>query len=130
MTSAVPSKNVFIKRAYEPAAPEDGARILIDRLWPRGIKKEALALAEWEKDLSPSNELRQWFGHEPAKWEEFRRRYAAELREHGQEAFELLHSKAQAGVVTLIFGAHNEQQNNAVAMREFLLNPKGLDATY
>jgi uncharacterized protein YeaO (DUF488 family) len=74
MTTTVPSKNVFIKRAYTPAAPDDGVRILIDRLWPRGIKKEALALSEWEKELAPSNELRQWFGHEPAKWEEFRRR--------------------------------------------------------
>ena len=130
MSSQIPAHNVQIKRAYEAPAADDGARILIDRLWPRGVKKEALALAEWEKELAPSNELRQWFGHEPDKWEEFRRRYAAELREHGRAPFQTLHAKAQAGVVTLVFGAHNELQNNAVAMREFLLNPKGLDATY
>lgn len=130
MTAGVPEKNVSIKRAYEAPASDDGARILLDRLWPRGIKKENMELADWPKDLSPSNELRKWFGHEPPKWEEFRRRYAAELREHAQAPFDALHARAQKEKITLVFGAHNEAQNNAVAMREFLLNPDGLNATY
>lgn len=125
MTKAIPARNVRIKRAYEAPAPEDGARILIDRLWPRGIKKENLALAEWEKDLSPSTELRQWYGHEPTRWDEFRRRYAAELRPHA-ERFEALRERARQGVVTLVFSSHEEKLNNATALREFLLHPGGL----
>ncbi|WHZ11043.1 MAG: DUF488 family protein [Burkholderiaceae bacterium] len=127
MSKKIPAHNIRVKRAYEPAAPEDGARILIDRLWPRGVKKETLALAEWDKDLSPSNELRQWYGHEPARWDEFRRRYAAELRAHA-DRFEALRERAREGVVTLVFSSHEEHLNNAVAMREFLLNPDGLGA--
>ena len=126
MTTTVPSKNVFIKRAYTPAAPGDGTRILIDRLWPRGIKKEDLALADWARDLSPSTELRQWYGHEPARWDEFRRRYAAELRTHAV-SFAALRQRARQGVVTLVFSSHEEKLNNAGAMREFLLHPSGLD---
>ena len=102
---------------------------MIDRLWPRGVKKEALALTEWDKDLSPSDELRHWFNHEPERWAEFRRRYAAELRQH-TDRFEALRQRARQGTLTLVYAAHNEQVNNAVAMREFLLNPDGLDAVY
>ncbi|WP_367068730.1 DUF488 family protein [Oryzisolibacter sp. LB2S] len=128
MDKTIPAHHVRIKRAYEPPAPEDGARILIDRLWPRGVKKEALALADWPKALAPSTALRQWFNHDPALWEEFRRRYAAELREQ-PEAWAQLCERARHGVVTLVYGAHDETVNNAVAMRGFLLQPGGLDAT-
>ena len=126
MTHPISPHHVRTKRAYEAPAPDDGARILIDRLWPRGVKKEALELAEWDKDLSPSNELRQWYGHEPARWDEFRRRYAAELRSH-QDRFDALRERARRGVVTLVFASHEEKLNNAGAMREYLLSPGGLD---
>lgn len=128
MNKTIPASHVRIQRAYEPPAAEDGARILIDRLWPRGVKKEALQLAEWAKDLAPSTELRQWFNHDPALWDEFRRRYAAELRQQ-PEAWNQLRERARHGVVTLVYSAHDEAVNNAVAMREFLLRTGGLDAS-
>lgn len=127
MSSSIPASHVRIKRAYEPPAPDDGARILIDRLWPRGVKKEALALTEWAKALAPSTELRQWFNHDPALWDEFRHRYAVELRQQ-PEAWEQLRERARHDVVTLVYSAHDEAVNNAVAMRAFLLQPGGLDA--
>lgn len=127
MDKTIPPHHVRIKRAYEPPAAEDGARILIDRLWPRGVKKEALALTEWTKALAPSTELRQWFNHDPALWDEFRRRYAAELRAQ-RPAFDALRERARHGVVTLVYSAHDETVNNAVAMRGFLLQRGGLDA--
>ncbi len=126
MDKTIPPHHVRIKRAYEPPAAEDGARILIDRLWPRGVKKEALALTEWAKALAPSTELRQWFNHDPALWDEFRRRYAAELRAQ-RPAFDALRERARHGVVTLVYSAHDEAVNNAVAMRGFLLQRDGLD---
>lgn len=126
MDKTIPPHHVRIKRAYEPPAAEDGARILIDRLWPRGVKKEALALTEWAKALAPSTELRQWFNHDPALWDEFRRRYAAELRAQ-RPAFDALRERALHGVVTLVYSAHDETVNNAVAMRGFLLQRGGLD---
>ncbi|AEB86444.1 DUF488 domain-containing protein [Alicycliphilus denitrificans] len=126
MDKTIPPHHVRIKRAYEPPAAEDGARILIDRLWPRGVKKEALALTEWTKALAPSTELRQWFNHDPALWDEFRRRYAAELRAQ-RPAFDALRERARHGVVTLVYSAHDETVNNAVAMRGFLLQRGGLD---
>ena len=126
MDKTIPPHHVRIKRAYEPPAAEDGARILIDRLWPRGVKKEALALAEWDKALAPSTELRQWFNHDPALWDEFRRRYAAELRAQ-RPAFDALRERARHGVVTLVYSARDETVNNAVAMRGFLLQRGGLD---
>lgn len=126
MDKTTPPRHVRIKRAYEPPAAEDGARILIDRLWPRGVKKEALALTEWAKALAPSTELRQWFDHDPALWDEFRRRYAAELRAQ-RPAFDALRERARHGVVTLVYSARDETVNNAVAMRGFLLQRGGLD---
>lgn len=126
MDKTTPPHHVRIKRAYEPPATEDGARILIDRLWPRGVKKETLALTEWAKMLAPSTALRQWFNHDPALWDEFRRRYAAELRAQ-RPAFDALRERARHGVVTLVYSAHDETVNNAVAMRGFLLQRGGLD---
>ena len=113
---------VRTKRAYEAPAPQDGTRILIDRLWPRGIKKEALAVDQWCKELAPSTALRQWFGHEPARWEEFERRYAAELQSHAAQ-MDALRTLARKGTLTLVYGAHDELHNDAVVLRALLLAP-------
>lgn len=100
----IPARRIKLKRAYEPPEPQDGARILIDRLWPRGIKKETLALDHWAKELAPSTELRQWFNHDPALWDGFQERYAAEL--HAQsEALEHLRTQARRSTATLVYGA-------------------------
>lgn len=110
---------IKIKRVYDPADPTDGQRFLVDRLWPRGVKKEALELADWLKDLAPSDELRHWFGHDPARWEEFCGRYQAELA--GQEvAWRALLEAGRTQVITLLFAAHDVEHNNAVALRSFL----------
>jgi uncharacterized protein YeaO (DUF488 family) len=107
------------KRAYEPAAKADGQRFLVDRLWPRGVKKEALHLTAWMKDAAPSKALRQWFHHDPAKWQEFQRRYRAEL--DGQPAaWQPLLDAAKSGDVTLLFGAHDPEHNNAAALKVYL----------
>ncbi|MEO6973435.1 MAG: DUF488 domain-containing protein [Rhodoferax sp.] len=126
MSSKIPASHIQIKRAYEPPLDADGTRILIDRLWPRGVKKEALALTQWAKELAPSTELRQWFGHDPALWPEFRRRYAVELRPRA-EPLESLRALAREGTITLVYGAHDEAHNNAVAMRDFLLTPGAIE---
>ncbi|MHB1198983.1 MAG: DUF488 domain-containing protein [Polaromonas sp.] len=128
MNTKIPVGHIRIKRAYESAADDDGARILIDRLWPRGVKKEALALDQWAKELAPSTELRQWFGHDPARWQEFRQLYAAELRPHA-DLLESLRTLARKGPITLLYGAHDEAHNNAVAMRGFLLAPGTIDTS-
>jgi uncharacterized protein YeaO (DUF488 family) len=107
------------KRVYEPAASTDGARFLVDHLWPRGLKKEAVKIEGWNKAVAPSNELRQWFGHEPAKWKEFQRRYLAELKEK-PEAWQPLLQAAQAGDITLVFSARDTEHNNAVALKSYL----------
>ena len=110
---------IDLKRAYDPPAKSDGRRILVDRVWPRGIARDDLQIDAWLKDLAPSTELRKWFGHDPAKWDEFRKRYAREL-EQRSKAFEELLEKARAGQVTLIFSARDPAHNNAVALREHL----------
>jgi uncharacterized protein YeaO (DUF488 family) len=107
------------KRAYEHASKTDGVRILVERLWPRGIKKEALSLDTWLKDVAPSTELRQWFQHDPAKWQEFRKRYSRELEEN-PEPWQRLLSIARRGRLTLVYSSHDEEHNNAVALKEFL----------
>jgi uncharacterized protein YeaO (DUF488 family) len=110
-----------IKRAYEPAARGDGYRVLIDRLWPRGIKKTAFEIDEWAKELAPSTALRRDFGHDPEHWKEFQKRYAQEL--HAPEAKEKLRelaSKAAKGNVTLVYAAKDEQHNNAVVLKRLL----------
>lgn len=116
----IPASHLRIRRAYVPPTAEDGARILIDRLWPRGVKKEALALHSWQRELAPSTALRQWFGHDPAKWEAFRQRYRAELAQQ-ETALAALWALARAEVVTLVYAAHDEAHNNAVVVREVLL---------
>jgi uncharacterized protein YeaO (DUF488 family) len=113
-----------IKRAYEPATPDDGFRVLVERLWPRGLKKADVPLDLWLKDIAPSTELRQWFGHDPAKWEEFCRRYQAELLSRPAEV-KLLREKMQAGTVTLVYGSKDEEHNAAVALKKFLEGQAG-----
>lgn len=110
---------VQLKRAYEPPAASDGLRVLVDRLWPRGVSKEAARIDQWLKEIAPSAELRKWFGHDPAKWQEFRRRYFRELDEQ-QKAVAALRGHIRAGTVTLVYGAKDEQHNDAVALREYL----------
>ncbi len=108
-----------IKRAYDPPADRDGYRILVDRVWPRGVKKDALKLDDWRKDLAPSTALRKWFGHDPEKWTEFKTRYFREL-DAQDEHVRFLKQRAAHGTVTLVFGARDTQHNNAVALREYL----------
>jgi uncharacterized protein YeaO (DUF488 family) len=112
--------NVRLKRAYEQPTADDGLRILVDRLWPRGLKKADAAIDLWEKDLAPSTELRQWFGHSPQRWEEFRRRYARELRQHAERIAEL-RELARKTPLTLVYSAHDEAHNDALVLREVLL---------
>jgi uncharacterized protein YeaO (DUF488 family) len=120
MASNVPAANVKVKRAYDSPSAKDGTRILVDRLWQRGISKEKAALDHWMKDIAPSTELRQWFAHDPERWEEFRRRYAAELRQHSDLVTEL-RSLARHGQITLVHAAHDEAHNDAVVLRDVLL---------
>ncbi|MDX9833797.1 MAG: DUF488 domain-containing protein [Desulfobulbus sp.] len=110
---------IQIKRAYDPPAQTDGTRILVERLWPRGIKKEALKLDDWLKDVAPSTELRKWFSHDPTKWPEFQRRYRVELDEHS-EAWQPILDAAKTGTVTLLFSSHDAEHNNVVALKEYL----------
>lgn len=111
---------IRLKRAYEAPGPEDGRRYLVDRLWPRGVKKEALQLDGWLKEVAPSNELRRWFGHDPARWEEFQQRYAAELDAQPQNWQPLL-AAARAGDLTLVYAARDEAHNDAVVLRGYLM---------
>ncbi|MNE05149.1 hypothetical protein D3C87_1528370 [compost metagenome] len=110
---------VLLKRAYEPAAPEDGQRVLVDRLWPRGVSKEKAAIDLWLKEIAPSTALRQWFNHDPALWEEFQRRYRAELDANG-EVVGQLKDVIRAGKTTLVYGAKDEAHNDAVVLAEYL----------
>lgn len=111
--------NVRIKRIYEPPSEDDGFRVFIDRLWPRGLKKEKVRFDLWMKELAPSTELRRWFGHDPEKWQEFKVRYFAELDQRGEAVAELA-ARAKAGTVTIVFGARDERRSNAAALVEYL----------
>lgn len=116
--------DVRTKRVYEQPAPEDGYRVLVDRLWPRGRSKEAARLDEWLKEIAPSDQLRKWYGHEPGKWPEFKQRYFAELEDKQDLVGELL-ERAEEGTVTLLFAAKDEAHNNAVALKHYLLESAG-----
>jgi uncharacterized protein YeaO (DUF488 family) len=107
------------KRVYDAVGSNDGARLLVERLWPRGVKKASLKISDWLKDVAPSTELRQWFSHDPAKWDEFRRRYFGELRVN-PNAWRPIMEAAHHGAVTLIYSSHDKEHNNAVALEEFL----------
>lgn len=115
---------IEVKRVYQPADPADGFRILVDRLWPRGLAKEAARIDLWLKDISPSNELRHRFHHDPSLWEEFKASYFAELAQHAAAVEQMRGVLAKHRVVTLLFGAKEERFNNAVALREFLVKKK------
>ena len=110
---------ISVKRAYDPAGRGDGRRFLVERLWPRGIRKESLRMDAWLKDVAPSTELRKWFSHDPAKWPEFQRRYRAELDAH-PEAWQPILDAAADGEVALIYSSHDAEHNNAVALRDYL----------
>ncbi len=107
------------KRVYEPPSPSDGRRFLVERLWPRGLKKEDLDAEAWLKDVAPSTELRKWFNHDPAKWNEFKKRYKAELDKE-PDAWQPILDAARDGTVTLLYSAHDTEHNSALLLQEFL----------
>ena len=111
--------DVRLKRAYEPAATSDGYRVLIDRLWPRGVSRERARLDEWDRELPPSTALREWFGHEPRRFEEFRRRYVEELRSERPRLSDL-RRRARHGTLTLVYSARDTEHNDAVVLAEVL----------
>lgn len=111
--------SIRIKRAYDKPAADDGYRVLIDRLWPRGVSIADLQVDSWLKQIAPSDELRKWFGHDESKWDEFKRRYWAELRSHTEELQELV-QRTEAGRVTLVYAARDTMHNNALALKEYL----------
>ena len=117
---------IVVKRIYEPPDTGDGCRVLVDRLWPRGLSKEKAAINHWLKDLAPSNELRRWYGHDPDKWDEFRRRYRAELDADPSVLEPLLQLTGTEPVITLLFSSRKETHNNAVALAEFLREKKSI----
>lgn len=119
---------IKLKRIYEKPLKEDGFRILVERLWPRGFTKGRAAINLWLKDIAPSSELRKWFGHDPARWEEFRNRYWAELTEK-KELIASLKQKSKQGTVTLIYSSSDEKHNSAVALKMFLETTVNLDKT-
>lgn len=110
---------IQLKRAYEKPSRADGERILVERLWPRGVTKERAAIDLWLKDVAPSPELRKWFAHDPAKWKDFQKRYWKELAEH-KDPVKLLRQKSRKGAVTLIYAARDEEHNGALALKQFL----------
>lgn len=114
---------ILLKRAYSPPSRQDGLRILVERLWPRGVTKARAALDLWLKDVAPSPELRKWFGHDPAKWKQFERRYWKDLQKH-KEAVALLRQKAKKSTLTLVYAAKDEQHNGALALKEFIEHRK------
>ena len=120
MNERIVADNVKLKRAYERPAAGDGTRILIDRLWPRGVRKVDAAIDQWAKDIAPSTALRKWFGHDPARWQEFRSRYDVEIHAH-PEQLDRLRALARQGSITLVYSAHDEVHNDGVALRGFLL---------
>jgi uncharacterized protein YeaO (DUF488 family) len=112
---------IKLKRAYEPASRGDGYRVLVERLWPRGIRKQDLTLDAWEKDIAPSHELRTWFAHDPAKWSEFKQRYRHELEDRSIAGrLRELAARAAGGTLTLVFSSHDTEHNNAVVLKDEL----------
>lgn len=120
MRARIAANRIKLKRAYERPSDEDGVRVLVERLWPRGLKKSDAAIAKWAKEIAPSTDLRKWFGHDPARWDEFRQRYVEELRRHPDELGELRDMSHQ-GTITLVFSTHDAVHNNAVVLRDILL---------
>ena len=113
--------SISVKRAYDPPQAKDGRRILVDRVWPRGVTKDELRLDGWYRDLAPSTELRKWFGHDPERWPEFQKRYEAELRRAGmRERLSELAAMATRTKVTLLYGARDEEHNQPIVLRDYL----------
>lgn len=119
--------NIRVKRIYEPASAEDGTRVLVDRLWPRGVRKQSAALSLWLKDIAPSPELRQWFDHDPSRWQEFGRRYRAELHRN-DETVGQLREILKLGRATLLYGAHDTAHNHALILADFMRGHLGDEA--
>ncbi|QJD31280.1 DUF488 family protein [Methylococcus geothermalis] len=119
---------IRLKRVYEERSPEDGERFLVERLWPRGMSRQSLALSAWLKDLAPTTELRRWYGHDPGKWEEFRHRYCLQL-DRSPEALQSLLQACAHGTVTLLYSARDTERNSAVVLRDFLERQLGSDHT-
>jgi uncharacterized protein YeaO (DUF488 family) len=115
---------IKVKRIYEPPEPDDGMRILVERLWPRGVRRESAAIDLWMREIAPSHELRTWFSHDPSKWEEFKRRYWEEIKDRRE--FEELVELAKRGNVTLIFSTKSLNYNNAVALKQFIKEKLGI----
>ena len=115
---------IKLKRVYDPVANSDGRRFLVERLWPRGVKKTAIKIDAWLKDAAPSTELRKWFNHDPAKWKEFERRYRVELKKNPEAWRPILEAGSQ-GTVTLLFSSHDTEHNNVVALKRFLEKKRG-----
>ncbi|MBA2920505.1 DUF488 family protein [Sphingomonas sp. MAH-20] len=120
MANDIPAANVRLKRAYEPVEAGDGFRVLVDRLWPRGVSKKDARIDEWVKDIAPSARLRTWFGHDPARWTEFQHRYLDEIRAD-PDRLAHLRALARKGPITLVYGARDETHNDAVVLRRALL---------
>lgn len=118
------SSRIWLRRAYDPPTRNDGHRVLVDRLWPRGVRKVDAAIDEWCPDVAPSDELRRWFGHDPARWEEFRTRYRTELDDR-REHLDRLVERTAKGRVTLVYGARDVEHNNAVVLRQVLEEQRG-----
>ena len=119
MTTRISIDGIQLKRAYQKSTPEDGTRILVDRLWPRGLSKKKASIDKWLKEIAPSTELRKWFAHDPARWEEFRQRYKAELQDHADELDEI-RRLARTNRITLVYAARDELHNEAVVLRHIL----------
>jgi uncharacterized protein YeaO (DUF488 family) len=119
MSTSIARKNIRLKRAYAQPSSNDGVRVLVDRLWPRGVKKVDAAIDQWMKDIAPSSELRRWFAHDPLRWKGFQRRYKQELKQHQKQINEL-RTLARRGPITLIFAARDEEHNEAVVLRDLL----------
>lgn len=113
------SSRIWLRRAYDKPTRNDGQRVLVDRIWPRGVSRDDARIDNWVRDLAPSEDLRRWFGHDPQRWDEFQRRYRAELQHHDDQLDELANRIAQ-GRVTLVYGARDQKHNNAVVLREVL----------
>ncbi|MBS0224682.1 MAG: DUF488 domain-containing protein [Proteobacteria bacterium] len=125
MVQTTRKPDIRLKRAYERPSADDGTRILVDRLWPRGVRKADIAIEQWLKEVAPSTELRRWFGHDPGRWSEFRRRYERELS-HNVEALRKLGEYVQKGRVTLVYAARDQEHNEAIVLRDFLVRHSSL----
>ena len=122
--SITPAKRLRLKRVYEQASSEDGVRVLVDRLWPRGLSKKKAAIDHWMKEVAPSPGLRKWFGHDVERWSEFKRRYRSELRQH-TDLLDEIRKLTKRDTVTLLFGARDEEHNDAVVLRDVLAKGRG-----